>query len=90
MRAYLFLVEQNTIIAQKNKYACIFDLTCKKTPTLSKKINMHAHLIKYACIYILTSVSTIIKQKKYACIFNLIYMHIYFNTCKTPSLNKKK
>ena len=26
------------------------------------------HLIKYACIYILTSVNTIINQKKYACI----------------------
>ena len=35
-----------------------------KTPTLSKKMNMHAYLIEYVCIYILTSVNTIIKQKK--------------------------
>ena len=44
-------MEQNTIIAQKLnlhayliKYACLFNLTCKKTPTLSKKINMHAYI----------------------------------------------
>ena len=42
------------------KYACIFISSSKKTPILSKKINMHAYLIeyayliKYACIFILT------------------------------------
>ena len=38
--------------------------TWNKTPSLRKKI-------KYACMYILTRVNTIIKQKnKYACIYN--------------------
>ena len=56
-----------------------------KNAYINKK-NMHTYLIKYAYIYNLTSVNTIIKQKnKYACIGLLIY----FNIRKTPSFNKK-
>ena len=50
----------------------------QKTPTLSKKN-------KYACIRILTSVYTIIKQNKK----KNMHAYLFFNICETPSFTKK-
>ena len=46
-------------------------LTSVNTIIKQKKMNMHAYLVKYGCIFILTFVEhRHLKKNKYACIYN--------------------